>query len=329
MKALFAALALVLAAGPAHAEEAAHGAAHAGKVNCVHEGDQDIAEVIFHHVSDDYTMEIPWFGHLACVLVLGRPAQDHDGNASPEYDSVFGTWAFKIGDRQIDLTPTKHVVFLWLAALLVVVLMWSATRSYRKKGGNQPSGIGSLVEMIVVFIRDEIAVKNIGKHHADHYVPYLLTAFFFILVMNLVGLVPYAAAATGNVNTTAALAVLTFVMTLIAGMRAQGVVGYWTHLVPAGVPLWLWPIMFPVEILGLFTKPFALCVRLFANMVAGHIVIFFLLGLIFILKSALMGFVSVPFALGIFLLELFVALVQAYIFTMLSALFIGMASHAH
>jgi F-type H+-transporting ATPase subunit a len=154
--------------------------------------------------------------------------------------------------------------------------------------------------------------------------------------MNVLGLLPVPAlagfpgisTATGNLGVTAALAMFTFVLTQIAGMRAQGVVGYWMHLVPAGIPKWLFPIMIPVEILGLFTKPFALTVRLFANMVAGHIVIFFLIALT-VLISPWVAPVSVAFALGIFLLELFVALVQAYIFTILSALFIGLTQHAH
>ncbi|MFL5419149.1 MAG: F0F1 ATP synthase subunit A, partial [Myxococcales bacterium] len=184
-------------------------------------------------------------------------------------------------------------------------------------------------------VRDEIAVKNIG-HHADLYTSYLCSAFFFILFMNLCGLLPIPAfggfpgisTATGNLSITMVLAIFTFVLTQIAGMRAQGAAGYWMHLVPAGVPKWLFPIMVPVEVLGLFTKPFALTVRLFANMVAGHIVIFFLIALT-VLISPLIAPVSVAFALGIFLLELFVALVQAYVFTMLSAVFIGMTQHAH
>lgn len=312
----------VIAGEEAEAKSAEH---HSAQVlNCAHEGEANLSDVIFHHVSDDYTLEIPWPGHWACVLTLGRPH-----TAVEEYPSLLGTWTIPIGEKVLDITPTRHVFFLWVGALLVLVLMTLATRSYRKKGGIQPSGIGSLVEMIVVYIRDEMAIKNIGKHHADHYLPYLLTAFFFILTVNMLGLIPYSATATANVNVTGSLAALTFLTTLLAGMRSQGIVGYWKHLVPAAVPLWLWPIMLPVEILGLFTKPFALCIRLFANMIAGHIVIFFLLGLIFILKTVYIAPVSVAFALGIFLLEIFVALVQAYIFTMLSSLFIGMAAHAH
>ena len=142
------------------------------------------------------------------------------------------------------------------------------------------------------------------------------------------GLVPYGATATGNLSVTIVMALCTFAVTQVAGMRAQGVAGYWLHLVPTGVPKWLWPIMLPVEVLGLFTKPFALTVRLFANMVAGHIVIFFLIALT-VLISPFIAPVSVAFALGIYLLEIFVALVQAYVFTMLSAVFIGMTQHAH
>jgi F-type H+-transporting ATPase subunit a len=150
--------------------------------------------------------------------------------------------------------------------------------------------------------------------------------------MNMLGLIPYCASATSNIGVTLALALFTFFITQAAGIRNAGVVGYLKHLT-GGVHWALWPIMIPVEFLGLFTKPFALTIRLFANMVAGHIVIFFLLGLIFILKTAWLALVSVPFAFAIYLLELFVALVQAYVFTMLSSLFIGMGSamghHGH
>jgi F-type H+-transporting ATPase subunit a len=175
----------------------------------------------------------------------------------------------------------------------------------------------------VLFVRDELAIKNIGKEEGPRYTPYLLTAFFFILFMNLLGLFPWMATATGNIAVTCGLALCTFVLTQVAGIRAAGFGGYLAHLT-GGVAPWLWPIMIPVEILGLFTKPFALTIRLFANMLAGHIVIFFLLGLIFMLGHPAVALVSVPFALGIYLLELFVAFVQAYVFTMLSALFIGM-----
>jgi F-type H+-transporting ATPase subunit a len=239
-------------------------------------------------------------------------------------DEVYYPLCFQAGEKVVDLSISKHVVWMWIASglLLVAFLIAVGKRSV------VPKGLYSLLESFVVFIRDEIAVKNIGEHDAHRYVGYLCTVFFFILFMNLVSLFPGGSAATGNLSVTVVLALCTFVVTQVAGMRAQGIGGYWLHLVPSGVPKWLWPIMFPVEILGLFAKPFALTVRLFANMVAGHIVIFFLLALT-VLISVYVAPVSVAFALGIFLLELFVALVQAYVFTLLSALFIGMASHAH
>jgi F-type H+-transporting ATPase subunit a len=224
----------------------------------------------------------------------------------------------------IDLSITKHVIWMWIAAGALVFVFLLAVR----KRSLVPRGFYSLLESFVAFIRDEIAIKNIGEHHAHHYIGYLCSVFFFILFMNLVGLIPGGATPTGNLSVTVVLALCTFVLTQVAGMRGQGVVGYWVHLVPAGVPKWLFPIMVPVELLGLITKPFALTVRLFANMVAGHIVIFFLIALT-VLISVYVAPVSIAFALGIFMLELFVALVQAYVFTILSALFIGMAGHAH
>lgn len=273
-----------------HGEAAGHGAAaegHGGE----HEG--GAAAAIFHHVMD----EPKW-------VPLG----------------------FWVGTRHVDLSIGKHVVSMWIAsALLLLVFAYAVS-----KRSIVPKGLYSMLESFVLFIRDEIAVKNIGEHHAHHYVGYLCTAFFFILFNNLFGLIPIPGVGTptGNLSVTVVLATFTFVLTQIAGMRAQGVVGYWMHLVPGGVPKWLYPLMIPVELLGLFTKPFALTVRLFANMVAGHIVIYFLLALT-ILLTLWVWPVSVGFALGIYMLELFVAFVQAYVFTMLSALFIGMASHSH
>ncbi len=246
-------------------------------------------------------------------------------------DEVVVPLGFWAGNRYIRLDITKHVINMWLAAGILLIVVGLATR----KRALIPKGGYNLLETFVLFIRDEISVKNIG-HHANLYTPYLCSAFFFILSMNLTGLLPIpkiggfpgVSTATGNVSVTVVLALFTFVLTQVAGMRAQGVIGYWKHLVPSGVPGALWPLMFVIEFFGLFTKPFALTVRLFANMVAGHIVIFFLIALTLFL-SVYVAPVSVAFALGIFMLELFVGLVQAYVFTMLSALFIGMTQHAH
>jgi F-type H+-transporting ATPase subunit a len=272
-------------------------------------GRPTVAEAVFEHVTDSRIIEFQ------------VPLSD------TRFEWRTPDWVIDVGGHPIDLSLTKHTFWMLVSSLLLVVVAFLA-RSARGKA-LVPKGGANLIEMVVLFIRDEIAVKNMGKHLAERYTPYLCTVFFFILFSALLGLFPYTATAVGNVAVTATLAGLTFLITQGAAIGEMGVVGYFSHLVPAGVPLWLYPIMLPVEILGLFTKPFALCIRLFANMVAGHIVIFFLLGLIFIMHTPWMGLVSVPFAIGIYLLEIFVALVQSYIFTMLSSLFIGMAAHPH
>jgi F-type H+-transporting ATPase subunit a len=189
-----------------------------------------------------------------------------------------------------------------------------------------PTGFGNLFEMLVVFVRDEIVVANMGPAGL-RYASYILTTFFFILCMNLLGLLPYGAAATGNINVTAGLAIIAFLMIQVAGIRAQGLGHYIAHLT-GGVHWSLWPIMIPIEILGLFTKPFALAMRLFANMLGGHIVIVSLIGLIFIFRSYIVAVAPIGFVVGIDLLELFVAVLQAYIFVMLTALFMGLGIQA-
>jgi F-type H+-transporting ATPase subunit a len=175
-------------------------------------------------------------------------------------------------------------------------------------------------------VRDEIAKLTIGKGY-EIFVPYLLTVFFFILFGNFLGLIPYSATFTSNIAVTSTLAVFTFIMTQFGGIRSNGFFRFIKGLVPHGIPVWLLPLMIIVEFLGLLTKPFALAIRLFANMTAGHIVILALIGLIFFMKTIFVAPVSVGFALFIYLLEILVSLIQAYIFTMLSSLFIGMAVH--
>lgn len=270
-----------------------------------------VSEVIFHHVSDSYTVafESP-FSHSSIGFDFKRL----------ECRLLGWNGVIPVAGFNLDLTPTKHAFWMWVAAALLIAAFVVAGP---KKGQLIPSGTGTVLEMLVLFVRDEIARKTIpGQASADRYTPYLLTAFFFILTMNLLGLIPFGGTATANLGVTVGLALLTFFITQAAGIRAAGFGGWLKHLTGGVHPL-LWPIMIPVEVLGLFTKPFALTVRLFANMVAGHVVIFFLIGLIFILKSALVAAVSVPFAFAVYLLEIFVAFVQAYVFTMLSSLFIG------
>jgi len=227
----------------------------------------------------------------------------------------------------IDLSISLHVVMMWISAVLLFLLFRSMTKRMRRSENHVPRGAFALVEMLVIFVRDEIAYETMGKKLGRKMAPLILTFFFFILFANLLGLFPFMATATGNINVTAALAFITFIMIQVNGMREVGIIGYWKSLVPSGVPVFLVPIMIPVEILGLFTKPFALCMRLFANMIAGHVVILSLLMLIMTFGTILFAPVSVAFALFIYLLELLVAFIQAYIFAMLSGLFIGMAAH--
>ena len=301
-----------------HGAPAVEGHAAAGEHGAAAEGGHEkegLSEVMMHHVTNGYTLEYPGVceGHFQwnCELDLRK---------------TFGTWSFKVGDTTIDMTPTRHLVMMWLASIVLVVMLLASVR----RRNVVPRGLYNFFEMLVQFVRNEIALKNIGEKDGDRFVPYLVTAFFFILFVNLFGLIPYAATATGNLAVTLAMALFTFVITQYAAIRAMGLVPWLKHLT-GGVAVWLWPIMVPVEILGLFTKPFALTVRLFANMLAGHIVILSLLGLIYALNSQWVAVGSVPMALAIFMLELFVGFVQAYIFTMLSALFIGqgLAHHGH
>ncbi len=262
------------------------GGAHGG-------GDENLFTQLLHHIYDGPEIELPFLGHVHL----------------PHFH-LFG----------IDLSITKHVVFLWLAAVILVVTLSIIARKNKKN--RVPKGLGNLIEVFVMFVRDEIVIPNMGKSGLK-YLPYLLTNFFFILVMNLLGLIPYGASATGNVSVTAGLAIIAFIMIQVSAIRAQGFVHYLAHLT-GGVHWSLWPIMIPIEVLGLFTKPFALCIRLFANMTGGHIVILALIGLIFVFKSLAVAPISVAFALGIYMLELFVAFLQAYIFTMLTSLFMGL-----
>jgi F-type H+-transporting ATPase subunit a len=295
-----------------HAEQGhGEGAGHGGE-----EHGGSLSDVMLGHVSDGYVLEYPGICHGG-----------FSWECETDLKEIFGdSLVFHVGSTTLDMTPTKHLVMMWLASvlLLVVVLLAVAKKSI------VPSGLYNFVELLVQFVRNEIAKKNIGEHDGDRFVPFLVSAFFFILFVNLFGLVPWAATATGNVAVTMALATFTFLITQYAAIKAQGLGGWLKHLTGGVHPL-LWPIMIPVEILGLFTKPFALTIRLFANMIAGHIVILSLLGLIFALGSPLVAVGSVPMALAIFALELFVAFVQAYIFTMLSSLFIGqgLVHHEH
>lgn len=322
-----------MVAASAFAQEGEHAEAHhenrvEAAINKTEKAEsEDVAPYVLEHLadSDELAFQVP-LSHEEKVWKFPVWRIPLKANACPANDEEPAS----LGDGCLDVSLSKHTVMMWFAALLLVLAFALGANRDRKKlvphGASQ-----NLLEMLVVFVRDEMAVKNIGAEWGAAYTPFLLSIFFFILFMNLLGLFPWMATATGNLAVTAGLALCTFFMTQFAAIRAAGIGTYLKHLT-GGVAWWMWIIMIPVEILGLFTKPFALTVRLFANMLAGHIVIFFLLGLIFTLNSPAVAVASVPFAMCIYFLELFVAFLQAYVFTILSSLFIGMAvamAHHH
>ncbi|TNF47675.1 MAG: ATP synthase F0 subunit A [Bacteroidetes bacterium] len=227
-------------------------------------------------------------------------------------------------DRVNDFSITKNVMSLFFGAILILLIMGSVAKFYKKNGAVAPKGVAKFLEPIVIMVRDDIAKANIDKHKYHKYVPYLLTIFFFIWFNNLLGLIPFlpgGANLTGNISVTLFLAVCTLLVTVFSGNK-----NYWSHIFATpGVPVALLPIMIPIEVVGILTKPFALMVRLFANITAGHIIILALISIIFINKNMAWGGLSVPMALFISVLELLVAFLQAFLFAMLSALFIGAA----
>jgi len=227
----------------------------------------------------------------------------------------------------LDFSMTKAVIGMLGAALIGLWLFLSLSHSYKKMGISHPRGIQSFLEPIILFVRDDIAIPNIGEKKFEKFMPYLLSVFFFILINNIMGLVPFpppfGANVTGNLAVTLTLALFTFFIIQLNGTKS-----YWRHIFATpGVPLWLMPIMVPVEIMGMLAKPFALMVRLFANITAGHIIVLSLVCLIFIFRSLAVAPVSIIFVIFMDCLELLVAFLQAYVFTLLSALFISLATH--
>jgi F-type H+-transporting ATPase subunit a len=269
-------------------------------------GSENVGDIIVHHIKDSNSLELPFLGeiHLPHIELFG-----------------------------LDLSITKHVVMMLVVATLLLVVLTAVAR--RRRSNEVPTGFAAAIEAVVEFIRDQIAIPNMGEKAGRAFTPYLCTVFFFILTCNLLGLVPYGATATGNVNVTAGLAGLTFILTQAMAIKVNGLGGYFRHLT-GGVHPAMWIIMIPVEFIGLFTKPFALCIRLYANMTAGHIVLLSLISLIFIMGKnganpvAGIGIapISVAFSLFVSILEILVCFLQAYIFTLLSSLFIGLAAHS-
>lgn len=223
-----------------------------------------------------------------------------------------------------DLSITRNVFMMWVSVLVLLLIFVTAARTYRKSEGNVPKGIAGFVEPLIVFVRDEIARPMIGEHRYKKYMPYLLTIFFFIWINNIFGLIPILNGAnlSGNIAFTMVLALFTFIITTFSGNK-----NYWKHIFwMPGVPVPMKLFLMPIELIGIFTKPISLMIRLFANITAGHIIILALMSLIFIFETVLIAPVSVAFSLFITVIEIVVTAIQAYIFTILSALYFGMAT---
>jgi len=272
-----------------------------------------------HHVESTTTAEI--HGETMAVKEL-----THGGNTY--YIDSHEHFHLKGGGTLYDFSITKNVASMFVSVVLLFAVFLNVAAGYKKNKGKAPKGIQSFFEPIIIFVRDDIAKANINEKNYERFTPYLLTVFFFIWFNNMLGLMPGGANLTGNIAVTLVLAILTFVITQINGTGT-----YWGHIFwTPGVPWWLktvLPIMPIVEFIGIFTKPFSLMVRLFANITAGHIIILSLFSLIFIFQSYAVGVVSVAFATFMNFLELFVALLQAYVFTLLTAMYFGGAVEEH
>ncbi len=280
-------------------------------------------ETMIHHVTDSKEWDL-----------APLPSIHLDAIAMP---------SFNVGGLEVDLAITKHVLFLVFATALTIITMIAAARASHRldSGARAPGGILNVVETFYLYLRDNVVMANIGRG-GEKFAPLVITLFFFILYANLLGLVPFGATATGNINVTAAFAIIALVVVECAGFVALGYRGYarTVFFLPPGIPGPLKPIvlliMAPVEVIGKFSKIFALAIRLFANMTAGHFVVLALIGLILTYGASFpnpIGIVTIfgSLALGLFvmLLEIFIAFVQAYIFAMLVAVFTGLIRHAH
>jgi F-type H+-transporting ATPase subunit a len=275
-------------------------------------------DIITPHITDSHHMEYPCLNYsLMCEVEL------------PHWAPVNIP-----GIGAVDLSPTKHVVMLFIAAILCCAVLITAAAAHARHSHavGRPKGFAAGIEAMVLYLRNEVALPNLGPH-GERYVPFVLTLFFFILFANLLGLIPYGSTATGNISVTLTLALITFVVIEVAGMRAQGVhylstIFYWNKELPLVMRVPMFLLMSPIEAAGKIAKPFALTIRLFANMTAGHIIVLALIGLIFTFANVASG---APFlmAVAIMMLELFVAFLQAFIFALLAAVFIGQIREAH
>ncbi len=322
-------LALAAVAGgvlgtPALAQKSTSEVAHdAVTPSSQHEASRNQIDIA-HHIANSHELETP-FGKI---------------HLPDNWKVPLGTYSHG-QPRYLDLSPTKHLVYMLLAAALVtLVLVFSARANARAQGrGQPPKGFAGAMEAMVLWVRQEVVLPNVG-HHGEGYAPYLLTVFFFVLAMNLLGLLPWGATATSNISVTAALAVMAFIVIEVTGMRTLGFKGYMKTIfyLPPGLPggvggavlkVLLLVVMTPIELIGKLAKPFALAVRLFANMTSGHVLVLALLGLTFLFQSYLVGIGASLLATGVMVLEVFVAFLQAFVFTLLVAVFIGLMRAEH
>ena len=325
----------------AHGEASHEGAAIEHKTEKV-----DAGKLIMEHIADAYDWHIASIGHTHVSIPLPVIIKDdnglhvflsskfHHGHEAYEgYELKEGKLVNLAGAEFLDLSITKNVFAMFVAVIVLLIIMLSIAGSYKSNALRAPKGIQSFVEPLIIFIRDEVAKPSIGKQY-NRFMPFLLTIFFFIFINNIFGLIPIfpgGANVTGNIAVTMVLAAFTFVITMINGNK-----NYWAHIfMPPGVPGWLLPLMIPIEIIGVLNKPIVLTIRLFANITAGHIIIlgFFSLIFIFAEMNTGLGFgvsaFSVAFTTFMSFLELLVAFLQAYVFTLLSAIYFGSAVEEH
>lgn len=302
------------------------------------------SELINHHIADAHSWEITHGVVVHLPVILYSPEKGFDvfssANFYDEHHNEVPYNGYVMHHEKIeleshgtlyDLSLTKNVLFILMDALILILIFTAVARGYKKNEGKAPKGIQAFFEPLIVFVRDDIAKSSIGERHYERYLPFLLTIFFFIWFGNLLGLLPGAANMTGNIAITMTMAAIVLLITTFSGRKT-----YWLHIVdPLGKSMpwagkfFLYLILWPVEILGIFTKPFSLMVRLFANITAGHILILSILSLAFITQSYVVGVVGALFAAVMNMLELFVALLQAYVFTLLSAMYFGSAVEEH
>lgn len=322
--------------------QSAHAAdAHVG--NDSHAADEEssvFSQILDSNMGEHHSIHFGPWAHFDLPYIIyedglhvypNAKAVEESGVFSINHDTHAAVVA-KTGEAPtLDMSITSAVFFEWIAMALLILLFGIVSGRYRKRKSDAPSGWQNLVESFYLYVQNEIVRPNVnGDHIARRLMPYFVVLFFFILTMNLMGLIPGGHSPTGSVNVTAGLAIIAFIVINATAIKENGIGAYFKHLL-GGAPWWLAFIMVPIEIISLFVKPFALTIRLFANMTAGHVILLSLIGLIIFFQSLAIAPISIGFSLFIYFLEMLVAFIQAYIFTILTAVFVGLAvgDHGH